>query len=64
MAHQKKEVRRRMTSDKFTEVISDRIKKCFDTLGVKANEYATSDRLHNFKERQSIVKENICKPHT
>lgn len=38
-----------MTSDKFNEVISDRIQKCIDTLGVKANEYATSDRLHNFK---------------
>ena len=38
-----------MTSDKFTEVIADRIKKCLDTLGVKADEYATSDRLHNFK---------------
>lgn len=38
-----------MTSDKFTEVIADRINKCLDTLGVKANEYATSDRLHNFK---------------
>lgn len=38
-----------MTSDKFNEVITDRIKKCLDTLGVKADEYATSDRIHNFK---------------
>lgn len=38
-----------MTSDKFTEVISDRIQKCLDVLCKKADEYATSDRLHNFK---------------
>ena len=38
-----------MTSDKFTEVIADRINKCLDTLWVKADEHATSDRLHNFK---------------
>ena len=38
-----------MTTNKFNEVISDRIQKCLDTLGVKANEYATDDRLHNFK---------------
>ena len=38
-----------MTSNKFNEVISDRIQKCLDTLNVKSNEYATDDRLHNFK---------------
>ena len=38
-----------MTSDKFTEVITDRIQKCLDVLCKKADEYATSDRLHNFK---------------
>lgn len=38
-----------MTSDKFEKVMSDRLQKCIDTLGVKAEEYATTDRLHNFK---------------
>lgn len=38
-----------MTTDKFNEVIADRIQKCLYTLGFKAYEYATLDRLHNFK---------------
>ena len=38
-----------MKSIEFNEVIADRIQKCLDTLCVKSNEYATDDRLHNFK---------------
>lgn len=33
----------------FEKVLKERINKCLETLNVKANEYATSDRLHNFK---------------
>ena len=50
-----------MTSDKFNEVISDRIQKCLDTLGVKADEYATEDRLHNFNVAARLLG---CTPHT
>ena len=38
-----------MATNKFNEVITDRIQNCLDTLGVKADEYATDDRLHNVK---------------
>jgi len=38
-----------MKSDRFTEVMDNRILDCVQTLGVKAGEYATEDRLHNFK---------------
>ena len=38
-----------MKEDKFREVIDERIKKCRDVLAVKSGEYATEDRLHNFK---------------
>ncbi len=38
-----------MNSSKFNEIIKTRIQKCMDVLGVKSGEYATDDRLHNFK---------------
>lgn len=38
-----------MTAEKFNAVIDERITKCIDTLKVKSDEYATDDRLHNFK---------------
>lgn len=38
-----------MKAEKFNEVLETAIKKCIDTLSVKADEYATEDRLHNFK---------------
>ena len=38
-----------MRSEEFEAVIKDRIAMCLDTLIIKANEYATEDRLHNFK---------------
>lgn len=38
-----------MTSAKFEDIINDRLTKCAYVLCAKAEEYATDDRLHNFK---------------
>ena len=38
-----------MKSDKFNEILDYTISKCVNTLKTKADEYATEDRLHNFK---------------
>lgn len=38
-----------MNTTKFTQTIKERIEKCYDVLIKKAAEYATEDRLHNFK---------------
>ena len=38
-----------MKTIEFNKIIEERIKKCCDMLIKKANEYATEDRLHNFK---------------
>lgn len=43
-----------MKYDRFNEVLETTIKKCIDTLSVKSNEYATEDRLHNFKVAAEI----------
>jgi hypothetical protein len=38
-----------MKAERFNSVLDERITKCMRTLCVKADEYATDDRLHNFK---------------
>lgn len=38
-----------MTSETFNKAIADRIDQCTNVLITKAAEYATEDRLHNFK---------------
>ena len=38
-----------MKAERFNEVLEKTINMCTSTLGVKADEYATEDRLHNFK---------------
>ena len=38
-----------MTADKFNEIVMDRLDACLKMLCTKADEYATEDRLHNFK---------------
>ena len=38
-----------MTSDRFNEILEETLQKCIDTLRTKSNEYATEDKLHNFK---------------
>ena len=43
-----------MNSDKFNRILENTLKKCIDTLSVKSNEYATEDRLHNFKVAAEI----------
>ena len=50
-----------MTAEKFNEIIHEQISRCEATLCKKADEYATEDRLHNFKQAAALQK---CKPET
>ena len=43
-----------MNTQKFNEILESTIQKCRDTLKVKSSEYATEDRLHNFKVAAKI----------
>ena len=38
-----------MDTDTFTTLIFNQMDHCSDILNIKATEYATEDRLHNFK---------------
>lgn len=38
-----------MTTEQFNTIIENQQKRCTDILITKAKEYATEDRLHNFK---------------
>ena len=38
-----------MTAREFEKISAERIEACFATMGIKAEEYAKGDRLHNFK---------------
>lgn len=38
-----------MKTDQFNTIIENQQKRCMDVLVNKAKEYATEDRLHNFK---------------
>lgn len=38
-----------MKTEQFNAIVTEQIKRCTDTLIKKAKEYATEDRLHNFK---------------
>jgi len=52
-----------MDSKTFDEILISRINKMQRTLASKATEYATDDRLHNFKraaELQGVTKEQAC----
>lgn len=43
-----------MNSEKFNEIISAQLEHCKIVLCKKAKEYATKDRLHNFKVAASL----------
>ena len=43
-----------MNVQKFNEIVADQIKRSTDTLCIKAKEYATEDRLHNFKTAAAL----------
>lgn len=43
-----------MNTERFNEVLKDTLDRCTATLCVKAHEYATDDRLHNFKVAAEI----------
>ena len=38
-----------LNTEAFNKIIREQIERCEDTLCKKADEYATEDRLHNFK---------------
>lgn len=38
-----------MIASDFNDIVSRRLAFCTETLSTKANEYATADRLHNFR---------------
>lgn len=50
-----------MNSKDFEAVLEERLNKCKEVLGVKASEYATSDRLHNFKVAAVLQHESPIK---
>lgn len=43
-----------MKTERFNEVLENTLNMCSRTLGFKADEYATEDRLHNFKVAAEI----------
>lgn len=43
-----------MTTEIFNAIIHEQINRCEDTLCDKAEEYATADRLHNFKQAAAL----------
>ena len=44
-----------MNTQRFNEVVAEQIKRSTDVLCSKAKEYATEDRLHNFKVAAEII---------
>ena len=50
-----------MTNEEFDKIIGEAISRCMDTLKVKQGEYATDDRLHNFKVAAKLLN---CTPMT
>lgn len=38
-----------MTHERFDEIVNNRIEKCLNVMCSKSVEYATEDKLHNFK---------------
>ena len=49
-----------MNTEKFNKIIHEQIERCENTLCQKADEYATEDRLHNFKVAAEIQKHDMC----
>lgn len=47
-----------MTAEEFNLVLTSRIEKIQKTLRAKATEYATTDRLYNFKEGAKVLRSN------
>lgn len=50
-----------MTTEVFNSIIHNQISRCEETLCKKAEEYATEDRLHNFKQAAALQN---CRPTT
>ena len=50
-----------MNTEDFNKIIHEQIERCEATLCKKADEYATEDRLHNFKQAAALQN---CEPTT
>ena len=48
-----------ITTEKFDQIVDKMLKHCLSTLNAKAKEYATDDRLHNFKRAAELQR---CTP--
>ena len=48
-----------MDTNTFNKIVDERLNECVNVLCQKADEYATADRLHNFKSAASLMK---CTP--
>lgn len=46
-----------MNAEIFEQVFNEQMRRCSDILIVKAREYATDDRLHNFKKTAKLTGE-------
>jgi hypothetical protein len=46
-----------MNAEQFDEILQNRLESIRQTLGAKAQEYASEDRLYNFKRSARIGKE-------
>lgn len=49
-----------MKTLEFNDIITEQLEACVNTLSSKSHEYATDDRLHNFKVAANILS---CEPH-
>lgn len=48
-----------MQTPEFESIVNEQIDRCTNTLVVKAREYATEDRLHNFKLAANLNKTTL-----
>ena len=44
-----------MNNEKFTQIVEEQIQRCTDVLIKKQAEYATADRLHNFRTTAALT---------
>lgn len=52
-----------MTAEEFDRLLDERIELMVNSLTIKASEYATGDRLHNFKEAAAtfnVLPAEVC----
>ena len=48
-----------MNNEVFTQIVEEQIQRCTDVLIQKQAEYATADRLHNFRTTAALTQSNM-----